>query len=77
VKWLNRIELSDIESQHHLHFHDNKVLPMPLGPDQTRAEKDWWYDPRFVHQVTSVICSCSAASDIPDISSMISTSTAL
>lgn len=48
VKWLKRIELSKIESQHHLHFHDNKVLPMPLGPDKARAEKSWWYDPRSV-----------------------------
>ncbi|KIM36955.1 hypothetical protein M413DRAFT_448857 [Hebeloma cylindrosporum] len=48
VKWLSRIELSAIESQHHLHFHDNKVLPMPLGPDQARAEKQWWYDPRYI-----------------------------
>ena len=47
VKWLNRIELSDIESQHHLHFHDNKVLPMPVGPDKARAQKEWWYDPRY------------------------------
>ncbi|KDR71724.1 hypothetical protein GALMADRAFT_229269 [Galerina marginata CBS 339.88] len=48
VKWLTRIELSAIESQHHLHFHDNKVLPMPLGPDQARKEKEWWYDPRYI-----------------------------
>ncbi|KAF9480637.1 nitrate reductase [Pholiota conissans] len=48
VKWLSRIELSPIESQHHLHFHDNKVLPMPLGPDQARKEKEWWYDPRYI-----------------------------
>ncbi|PPQ70964.1 hypothetical protein CVT25_012099 [Psilocybe cyanescens] len=48
VKWLNRIELSSVESQHHLHFHDNKVLPMPLGPDQARKEKKWWYDPRYI-----------------------------
>lgn len=48
VKWINRIELSQTESQHHLHFHDNKVLPMPVGPDQARAEKSWWYDPRYV-----------------------------
>ena len=47
VKWLSRIELSRLESQHHLHFHDNKVLPMPLGPDRARAEKQWWHDPRF------------------------------
>ncbi|TFK34600.1 nitrate reductase [Crucibulum laeve] len=45
VKWLSRIELSEIESQHYLHFHDNKVLPMPacLAP-----EKPWWYDPRYI-----------------------------
>ncbi|KAG2006713.1 acyl-CoA dehydrogenase [Coprinopsis cinerea AmutBmut pab1-1] len=48
VKWLRKIELSHQESQHHLHFHDNKVLPMPLGPDRARAEKDWWYDPRYI-----------------------------
>ncbi|KAJ2926667.1 hypothetical protein H1R20_g10437, partial [Candolleomyces eurysporus] len=48
VKWLKKIELSAIESQHHLHFHDNKVLPMPVGPDQARAEKSWWYDPRYI-----------------------------
>ena len=54
VKWLNRIEISDVESQHHLHFHDNKVLPMTLGPDQARAEKKWWYDPRFVFPIIFV-----------------------
>ncbi|KAF8887006.1 nitrate reductase [Gymnopilus junonius] len=60
VKWLTRIELSAIESQHHLHFHDNKVLPMPVGPDQARQEKHWWYDPRALcyagggHRVTRV-----------------------
>ena len=48
VKWINRIELSQTESQHHLHFHDNKVLPTSIGPEQARAEKLWWYDPRFV-----------------------------
>ncbi|KAG6884420.1 hypothetical protein C0993_011292, partial [Termitomyces sp. T159_Od127] len=48
VKWLGRIELSPFESQHHLHFHDNKVIPMPVGPDRARAEKEWWYDPRYM-----------------------------
>jgi nitrate reductase (NAD(P)H) len=47
VKWLKKIELSDRESQHYLHFHDNKVLPMPVDPDRARAEKGWWYDPRY------------------------------
>ncbi|KDR71730.1 hypothetical protein GALMADRAFT_74808, partial [Galerina marginata CBS 339.88] len=54
VKWLTRIEISAIESQHHLHFHDNKVLPMPLGPDQARKEKEWWYDPRYIIRDLSV-----------------------
>jgi len=54
VKWLSGIELSTHESQHHLHFYDNKVLPMPLGADRPRAEKEWWYDPRFVWALTII-----------------------
>ncbi|QRV99692.1 nitrate reductase [Ceratobasidium sp. AG-Ba] len=48
VKWLNRIEVSDRESQHHLHFFDNKVLPTQLSPEQARDEKQWWYDPKYI-----------------------------
>ncbi|CAE6432451.1 unnamed protein product [Rhizoctonia solani] len=48
VKWLNRIEVSDRESQHHLHFFDNKVLPTQLSPEQARDEKKWWYDPNML-----------------------------
>ncbi|KAF8967746.1 nitrate reductase [Flammula alnicola] len=48
VKWLTRIELSDTESQHYLHFNDNKVLPMPVGPDRARGETGWWHDPRYI-----------------------------
>ncbi|QRW14245.1 nitrate reductase [Ceratobasidium sp. AG-Ba] len=48
VKWLNRIEVSDRESQHHLHFFDNKVLPTQLSPEQARDEKKWWYDPKYI-----------------------------
>ncbi|CAA7263902.1 unnamed protein product [Cyclocybe aegerita] len=54
VKWLARIELSPIESQHHLHFHDNKVLPTTLTAEQARAEKHWWYDPRYLIRELSV-----------------------
>ncbi|KIM31985.1 hypothetical protein M408DRAFT_64449 [Serendipita vermifera MAFF 305830] len=50
VKWLARIEISDQESQHHLHFWDNKVLPTQVLPEQARAEKHWWYDPRAIAQ---------------------------
>ncbi|GBE78768.1 Nitrate reductase [NADPH] [Sparassis crispa] len=48
VKWLTKIEISAEESQHHLHIFDNRVLPMQLSPEQARAEKDWWYDPRYL-----------------------------
>ncbi|CAL1702986.1 unnamed protein product [Somion occarium] len=48
VKWLNRIEVSEQESQHHLHFWDNKVLPMQLTPERARSEQQWWYDPRYI-----------------------------
>ncbi|KAF9455798.1 hypothetical protein BDZ94DRAFT_1276612 [Collybia nuda] len=48
VKWLNRIEVSDKESQHYLHFFDNKVLPTEVGPAQARAEEHWWYDPKYL-----------------------------
>jgi hypothetical protein len=27
---------------------DNKLLPTQVMPDQARAEKHWWYDPRLV-----------------------------
>lgn len=48
VKWLNRIEVSDRESQHYLHFWDNKVLPTQVTADQARKEEHWWYDPKYI-----------------------------
>ncbi|KAI5996354.1 hypothetical protein EDD15DRAFT_2419061 [Pisolithus albus] len=48
VKWLKRVEISDLESRHHLHYWDNKLLPGQLMPEQARAEKHWWYDPRYI-----------------------------
>ncbi|EMD41310.1 hypothetical protein CERSUDRAFT_89880 [Gelatoporia subvermispora B] len=48
VKWLTRIEVSDRESQHYLHFWDNKVLPYHVSPEQARSEEHWWYDPRYI-----------------------------
>jgi nitrate reductase (NAD(P)H) len=48
VKWLKKIEVSDKESQHHLHFWDNKVLPATLSAEQARNERDWWYDPKYI-----------------------------
>lgn len=48
VKWLTKLEISAEESQHYLHFWDNKVLPTELSPDQARNEEHWWYDPRYL-----------------------------
>ncbi|GAA5870778.1 hypothetical protein JCM3774_001675 [Rhodotorula dairenensis] len=48
VKWLKKIVIDSQESQHHLHFHDNKVLPGTLTAEQARDQKDWWYDPRYI-----------------------------
>ncbi|KAF8332411.1 uncharacterized protein EI90DRAFT_3280670 [Cantharellus anzutake] len=44
VKWLTSIEVSDTESQHHLHFFDNRVLPTQVTAQQARDEKHWWYN---------------------------------
>ncbi|CAO1621635.1 unnamed protein product [Jaminaea pallidilutea] len=50
VKWLNRIEVSDKESQHYLHFKDNKVLPASVSADEARSEAGdhWWYDEKYI-----------------------------
>ncbi|KAL7928205.1 hypothetical protein V8C35DRAFT_333416 [Trichoderma chlorosporum] len=60
VKWLQRIEVSDCESQHHLHFFDNKLLPTTVTADQARNEDKWWYDPKYIINelnVNAAICS--------------------
>lgn len=59
VKWLQRIEISDRESQHHLHFFDNKLLPTTVTADQARKEDKWWYDPKYIINelnVNAAIC---------------------
>ncbi|GAA98798.1 uncharacterized protein L969DRAFT_76523 [Mixia osmundae IAM 14324] len=48
VKWLKEIEISHEESQHYLHFFDNRLLPTEVSPDQARNEKHWWKDPRYL-----------------------------
>lgn len=47
-----------------MHFHDNKVLPTSLGPDQARAEKSWWYDPQSVAIFPPQITNSRASSYI-------------
>ncbi|XP_044721403.1 oxidoreductase molybdopterin binding domain-containing protein [Hirsutella rhossiliensis] len=60
VKWLQSIEVSDRESQHHLHFFDNKLLPTEVTAEQARTEDKWWYDPKYIINelnVNAAICS--------------------
>lgn len=58
VKWLNKIEVSAQESQHYLHFWDNKLLPTQLEPDVAKKEKHWWYDPKYIINELNVNVSC-------------------
>ncbi|KAE8270754.1 hypothetical protein A4X09_0g1573 [Tilletia walkeri] len=64
VKWLNRIEIAADESQHYLHFKDNKVLPTQLTADMARsAEYDsFWKDPKYIINDLNV----NAAMTVPD-----------
>lgn len=60
VKWLQRIEVSDCESQHYLHFYDNKLLPTQVSADQARTQDQWWHDPKYIINdlnVNAAICS--------------------
>ncbi|KAH6603735.1 hypothetical protein Trco_008510 [Trichoderma cornu-damae] len=59
VKWLQRIEVSDRESQHYLHFFDNKLLPSMVTADQARNDVKWWFDPKYIINelnVNAAIC---------------------
>ncbi|EKM57613.1 uncharacterized protein PHACADRAFT_170854 [Phanerochaete carnosa HHB-10118-sp] len=47
VKWLKRIEISETESNHYLHYWDNKVLPMQYTPEQAKDTPEIWYDPKY------------------------------
>ncbi|KAK0565886.1 hypothetical protein OC844_000994 [Tilletia horrida] len=64
VKWLNRIEIAEDESQHFLHFKDNKVLPTQLTADMARSpEYDaFWKDPKYIINDLNV----NAAMTVPD-----------
>ncbi|KAK0568797.1 hypothetical protein OC861_001574 [Tilletia horrida] len=64
VKWLNRIEISENESQHHLHFKDNKVLPTQITADMARSPEydSYWKDPKYIINDLNV----NAAMTVPD-----------
>ncbi|CAG8680850.1 16968_t:CDS:1 [Funneliformis caledonium] len=47
IKWLNRITLSDKESDSWYHFHDNRVLPPNVDAELANKEK-WWYIPKYI-----------------------------
>ncbi|RFU72701.1 nitrate reductase [Trichoderma arundinaceum] len=71
VKWLQRIEISDHESQHYLHYFDNKLLPTTVAAEQARNEDKWWLDPKYIINelnVNAAICS-PAHGDIIEVAS--------
>ncbi|KAF9045792.1 nitrate reductase [Hymenopellis radicata] len=48
VKWLRMVKVSDEESQHYLHFYDNKVLPTQVTPEQAKQEDRWWHNQAYI-----------------------------
>lgn len=47
VKWLDKISVTNKESDSWYHFHDNRVLPPNV--DAERANKEnWWYIPNYI-----------------------------
>ncbi|CAJ0840863.1 5393_t:CDS:2 [Entrophospora sp. SA101] len=47
VKWLNRITITNKESNNYYHYNDNRVLPPNV--DAERATKEgWWYKPDYI-----------------------------
>jgi nitrate reductase (NAD(P)H) len=47
VKWLSEICVSTEESDSHYHFHDNRVLPSHISPEQADRER-WWYKKEYI-----------------------------
>lgn len=48
VKWLSRIEASQMESTNHFHEHDNKVFPTQVRSAEQASSEGWWKRPEYV-----------------------------
>lgn len=47
VKWLEEIEVTDVESNNFYHFNDNRVLPAHVDAEKA-TEEGWWFKPEFI-----------------------------
>mmetsp|Transcript_29837 Transcript_29837/g.43981 ORF Transcript_29837/g.43981 Transcript_29837/m.43981 type:complete len:932 (+) Transcript_29837:87-2882(+) len=47
VKWLTDISVTEVESDNHYHYHDNRVLPPQIDADTAKAD-GWWYKPEYI-----------------------------
>ena len=47
IKWLTAMWVSDVPSENHYHYFDNRVLPPHVDADLAYAE-GWWYKPEYI-----------------------------
>nr|UXG49831.1 nitrate reductase [Saccharina japonica] len=47
IKWITDIEATDLESDNHYHYFDNRVLPSQVDAEKAVAE-GWWYKPPYI-----------------------------
>ena len=68
VKWLERIEVSDSESDNWYHFHDNRVLPPHVRTPEEAEAGGYWRNPDYVINhlnINSAISSPSHDAVVP------------
>nr|KYP31503.1 Nitrate reductase [NADH] 2 [Cajanus cajan] len=47
VKWLKRIVVTQVESENHYHYKDNRVLPSHVDAELA-TDEGWWYKPEYI-----------------------------
>jgi nitrate reductase (NAD(P)H) len=68
VKWLERIEISDSESDNWYHYHDNRVLPPHVRTPKDAEAGGYWRNPDYVINhlnINSAISSPSHDAVVP------------
>lgn len=68
VKWLERIQVSDSESDNWYHYHDNRVLPPHVATPEEAEAGGYWRNPDYVINhlnINSAISSPSHDAVVP------------
>ncbi|CAM9791278.1 unnamed protein product [Ascophyllum nodosum] len=47
IKWLTDVMVTDLESDNHYHYFDNRVLPSHVDAEKAIAE-GWWFKPPYI-----------------------------